>query len=224
MEFNKLFQPLPYKDHAYDEIKRAIISHIIPEESILSERNLSEKLGISRTPLREAINKLELEGWLTSIPRKGIVISKITANDIKEVMQIRKTNDVLVLELVISRITDDQIDFIRQQFLPIEQLSDSELIPYVSGDNVHIQLAELCGNKRLLELLKNLSEQMQWFGYWALKVKGRAREVIEEHSMILDAIHERNTKKARQLILEHLDRTEAALLNGLQLRDIKNDC
>lgn len=220
----KLTHALAYKGHAYDEIKQAIISHLIPEGSLLSERVLSEQLGISRTPLREAIHRLELEGWVTSLPRKGIVVTSINLQDVKEVMQIRKANELLVIELLIENITKKQIENIHQQFIPSKLLTEKEILSFAEGDKFHIELAEHCGNQRLLKLLKNLSSQMQWFGYWALQVDGRAKEVIQEHALILDSVKEKKLKKAQRYTIEHLERTEAALLEGLKSRDhsVKN--
>ncbi len=219
IHLKKLIQPLPYKDHAYEEIKKAIIAHDILEGSLLSERALSEQLGISRTPLREAIHRLEVEGWVTALPRKGVAVATIHAQDVHDVMQIRKVNEQLVLELITPVITIEQLAVLRQQFIPPEPLDDESIQPFVGGDKVHIQLAELCGNRRLLQLLQNLSAQMQWFGYWALKVNGRAQEVVHEHGQILDAIEERDIRSAQRLASVHLDHTETALLQGLKLRD-----
>lgn len=219
IQLNKLIQPLPFKEHAYEEIKQAIIAHEILEGSLLSERALSEQLGISRTPLREAIHRLEVEGWVTSLPRRGVAVATIHAQDIHDVMQIRKVNEQLVIELITPVITTAQLADLRRQFIPLEPLDDATILPFVGGDKVHIQLAELCGNRRLLQLLQNLSSQMQWFGYWSLQVEGRAREVVHEHGLILDAIQEKDIGKAQQLAAEHLERTEAALLQGLKLRD-----
>lgn len=179
---------------------------------------MSEQLGISRTPLREAIHRLELEGWVNSLPRKGIVVAAIHVQDVKDVMQIRKVNELLVIEVITPTITQEQLLAIRQEFIPSNIMDEEKIRPYVGGDKVHIQLAELCGNHRLLQLLRNLSSQAQWFGYWALQVSGRAQEVIHEHTLILDAIGEKNVAKAKECAANHLDCTEAALLKGLQLR------
>jgi DNA-binding GntR family transcriptional regulator len=169
--------------------------------------------------LREAIHRLELEGWVNSLPRKGIVVADIKVQDVKEVMQIRKANELLVIELITPTITKAELLTIRQQFIPTELLDEEKILPLVGGDKVHIQLAELCGNHRLLQLLCNLSSQMQWFAYWALQISGRAQEVLHEHTLILDAIQEKNIKKAQDCATKHLESTEAALLQGLQLRE-----
>lgn len=186
---------------------------------MLSERVLSEQLGISRTPLREAIHRLELEGWVSSLPRRGIAVASIKVQDVKEVMQIRKANELLVIELITPQITEERLLHIRQQFIPADLTDEDRLRPFADGDKMHIRLAEVCQNRRLLQLLQNLSSQLRWFSYWALQVNGRIQEVIDEHALILDAIAERDTAKAKQYAARHLDKTEAALLQGLKLRD-----
>lgn len=168
-----------------------------------------------------AIHRLELEGWVNSLPRKGIIVASIKEQDVKEVMQIRKANELLVIELITPRISAEQLQDIRRQFIPSAVLDENKLRRYAGGDQVHIQLAEACGNQRLLQLLRNLSSQLMWFGYWALRISGRIQEVVHEHTLILDAIAQRDLAKAKQYAAEHLDKTEAVLLQGLKLRD---DC
>jgi len=214
-DLKKFIQPPSFKEHAYREVKTAIIHHAFLDGAILSERNLSEKLGISRTPLREALQQLELEGWLTIVPRKGVELARISHRDIEEVMQIRKANELLSVELLLPVISDEQVQDLYQRFAPVQKISRDEIFEITVGDDIHVYIAELCGNRRLLQILTSLSEQMLWFGYWAMQVPGRMEEVLEEHIHILSAIENRNLSQAQLRIIEHLERSREAILAGL---------
>ena len=121
MSFLKAEQPHLFKDHAYKEIKKGIIQHKVEPGSMLYERSLSESLGISRTPLKLALQQLELEGWIQSVPRKGILVKTINRHDVDEVFQLRKANEVLVIELLIPLLDNETIDKIEKVD---KQLSD----------------------------------------------------------------------------------------------------
>jgi DNA-binding GntR family transcriptional regulator len=222
-DLRKIVQPPSFKEHAYHEIKNAIIRHVFADGMILSERNLSDKLGISRTPLREALLQLELEGWLAIIPRKGIKISRVAKRDIDEVMQIRKANELLSVELLLPVVSDEQVQDLYARFAPAQSLSRDELFEITVGDDIHVYIAELCGNRRLLQILTSLSEQMRWFGYWAMQVPGRMDEVLEEHKLILNAIENRNLSQACQRIIEHLARSREAIFAGLPIDDANRE-
>ena len=121
MSFLKAEQPQLFKDHAYKEIKKGIIQHTVEPGSMLYERSLSESLGISRTPLKLALQQLELEGWIQSIPRKGILVKTINRHDVDDVFQLRKANEVLAIELLIPLLDNETIDKIEKVD---KQLSD----------------------------------------------------------------------------------------------------
>lgn len=220
-DLNKVAQPVSFKDHAYEEIKAAIINHVFPGGTILSERDLSAKLGISRTPLRAALQQLELQGWVETMPRKGIKVVPIVRQDVIEVMQVRKANELLSLELLMPIIQEEQIQRLINQFAPSCQLSQEKLFDLTVGDDLHVCLAELCHNRRLVQILKSLSEQMRWFGFWAMQVPGRMAEVLQEHDGILRAIEQGDLGLAKARVTEHLEKSCQAILAGLPCENEK---
>ncbi|WP_339062095.1 GntR family transcriptional regulator [Tepidibacillus marianensis] len=214
MAFSKIKQPKSFTQIAYTEIKNAMINHSIAPGQTIFERDLSEKLGISRTPVREAIQQLEMEGWVKSIPRKGIYVNDISIKDVEEVLQLRKANEVLVLELVTSRITEEEISTLEEMYITQREISD--IRSFISSDtNFHIYLAELSGNKRLVQLMKTLSDQIHWFGIQALYQLGRSDKALKEHGQIVEAIKNKNMDQARGAILEHIEKTGVAILSSL---------
>jgi len=218
MVLSRIEQPISFKQQAYEEVKNAIINHLIAPGDIIFERNLSENLGISRTPLREAIQLLEMEGWIKSIPRKGILVCNISERDVEEVLHLRKANEVLVMELVIPNITHEEIQKIEEIYLAqSNQKQDNKTFISLDKD-FHIYMAELSGNKRLAQLMQTLSDQVRWFGVRALNLPGRIEQTLQEHAAIIEAIKSRDFKKAREAVLNHIEQTRVAVLNNLQIK------
>ncbi|BCJ86925.1 GntR family transcriptional regulator [Effusibacillus dendaii] len=216
MQFTKIEQPQLFKQHAYEEIKNAIINHVIPQGEILSERNLSESLGISRTPLREAIHMLELEGWVKSIPRKGVFVSHISQKDVEEVLQLRSANESLVMELLIPKITDKEDQTLEEIFMhQLNHQHDNKSFISIDKD-FHMYLAELSGNDRLIQLMHNLSDLMRWFGIRAIHTTDRIQETLQEHRAIIAGVKKRDVNLAKIAVAKHIEQTRAAVLTALQ--------
>lgn len=217
MSLFKVQQSLSLKQQAYEGIKNAIILHKIPPGGTLFERDLSESLGISRTPVREAIPLLELEGWVKSIPRKGTFVSQITAADVVEVIQIRRALEILVIELLIPKITERDIEqlneiYVRQR----EYVEDSG--QFISTDkDFHIYLAKLSGNQRLINLMGTISDQIRWFGVSALNLPNRTEQTLKEHAWLIECLKNKEVEKAKEAVLEHIEHTQVAILSSLTL-------
>lgn len=219
MKFTKVEQPQSFKQHAYEEIKKAIINHVIPPGEVLSERNLSESLGISRTPLREAIHMLELEGWVRSIPRKGVFVAQISERDVEEVLQIRRAIETLVMELLIPAIADEQIERIEEIYLhQSENQKDKQSFIFIDKD-FHMYLAELSQNSRLINLMHNLSDQMRWFGIMALNASDRTERTLQEHKSIIEGLKKHNLDQAKQAVFTHIEHTRIAVLTALENKE-----
>ena len=216
MSFLKAEQPQLFKDHAYKEIKKAIIQHTVKPGSMLYERSLSESLGISRTPLKLALQQLELEGWIQSVPRKGILVRTINRQDIDEVFQLRRANEVLAIELLIPLLDDETIDKIEKMD---KQLSDSKEDPIkfmYSDSSFHLFLAELSQNLRLYQLIQNLTDHFNWYGLVALKAGINLDEVSYEHKLIIEGLKARNLRQTTDAVLNHLDNSHRTIIANLE--------
>ncbi|MGG4265390.1 GntR family transcriptional regulator [Peribacillus simplex] len=215
MSFLKVEQPQSFKDHAYNEIKKGIIEHKVESGSMLFERSLSESLGISRTPLKLALQQLELEGWIQSIPRKGIVVQTINRQDVDEIFQLRKANEVLAIELLIPLLNDETIEKIEKMD---NQLSDIQKDPikFMYADSAfHLFLAELSQNHRLYQLIQNLTDHVNWYGFFALKAGKTLDEVAYEHRLIIEGLRARNLHQTTDAVLNHLDITHRTIITNL---------
>jgi DNA-binding GntR family transcriptional regulator len=219
MSLFKVQQSLSLKQQAYEGIKNAIILHKIPPGGTLFERDLSENLGISRTPVREAIPLLELEGWVKSIPRKGTFVSQITAIDVEEVIQIRRALEILVIELLIPNITERDIEQLNEIYVKqLEHVQDNG--QFISTDkDFHIYLAHLSGNRRLINLMGTISDQIRWFGVSALNLPNRTEQTLKEHAWLIECLKNKEVEKAKEAVLEHIEHTRVAILSSLSLGD-----
>jgi len=216
MDLSKIAQPELFKDQAYKEIKKAIISYSIEPGAMLSERSLSDSLGISRTPLKLALQQLEVEGWVMSVPRKGIFVKEITESDVREVFELRRANEVLVVELLIPLLNEEMLHQIEAKYKElIDEQHDAFKVVQLDSE-FHLYLAELSQNRRLHQLIKNLTDHFQWFGMAALKSGKSLEEITQEHGSIIEALRLRDVAVAKKAVLLHLDNTYHSIRQNLQ--------
>ncbi|MFY0542907.1 GntR family transcriptional regulator [Brevibacillus sp. H7] len=214
--FSKIEQGQSLKETVYEEIKNAIINHSIPPGAPLYERYLSESLGVSRTPVREAIQLLEREGWVYSVPRKGTFVCNISLQNAEEVLQLRKAIESLTMELLIPIITDEQIEKL-EQIYGLQSSKKENNKEFISIDkDFHHALAELSGNRRLVQLMQTLSDQMRWIGIRAVLLPGRTEQTLQEHLAILEGLKRRDLEQAKQAVLAHIEHTRNAVITSLQ--------
>jgi DNA-binding GntR family transcriptional regulator len=205
------------KQQTFESIKNAIINQTILPGQILYERQLSEMLGISRTPVRESIPLLEMEGWVKSVPRKGTFVSNISEKDVEEVIQLRRANESLVVELLIPTISDSEIENIEKMYGVQAQLKQNINQFIMTDKDFHIYLAELSGNQRLANLMKTLSDQLRWFGVRALNTPNRNEQTLNEHAAIIDSIKNRDVERAKKAVVNHINHTQEAILKNLDI-------
>lgn len=213
MQLNALDKAVSYKDKVYQEIKRAIINQELEPGKPLNERVLAEELGISRTPVREALRLLENEGWVRTEPWKGTYIINLTQEDIEEVFQLRMVLEVMVIEMVVVQIDDDTLAKI-DEFYHIQSKLGEEFKAYefIEFDrNFHMYLAERAGNRRTVQIMKNLNDIMCWIGVKAVQTKKRYRQSLDEHEAIIKALKARDAVGAKQAMMHHMNMTRDAV-------------
>ncbi len=207
MSLLKAEQPPLFKEHAYREIKKAIIQHKIEPGATLYERSLSEDLGISRTPLKSALQQLELEGWIQSIPRKGILVKTINRKDVTEVFQLRKANETLVAELLIPLLDRETLNKIEKMDKQLSDLKEDPLMFVFQDTAFHLYLAELSQNRRLYQLICNLTDHFNWYGFAALKSGKKLDDIYYEHSLIIEGLKARDLQQTKDAVLSHIENT-----------------
>jgi len=216
MSFIKAEQPPLFKDHAYIEIKKAIIQHRVEPGSMLYERSLSESLGISRTPLKLALQQLELEGWVQSVPRKGILVKTITRRDMDEVFQLRKANEGLAIELLIPLLDNETIHQIEKADDLLSQSKEDPLKFVYYDSSFHLFLVELSQNRRLYQLIENLTDHVNWYRFAAIKAGKSLEEVYNEHKCIIEGLKARNLRQTTDAMVTHIDNTYSTIITSLK--------
>ena len=217
MGLRRIEKPQSLRDRAYEEIKQAIISQSLKPGQELREREISELLGISRTPVREARQALEREGWVRTIPWKGVYVCDISPEEIEEVFQLRQANEGLAVELAADRATEAELAHLQVLIkgqVKADDRGDRQTFINLDRD-FHVYLAELSGNRRLNYLLSNLSDQMKRLGTQAISMEGRTRTTLAEHERIVAALAKRDAQGARRAMDVHILSTRSAVINSL---------
>ncbi len=210
---------LPLRDVVFKKLRRAILTGELKPGERLMEIHLAEKLGVSRTPIREAIRKLELEGLVVMIPRKGAVVAEITEKSLKDVLEVRRALDMLSAELACERITEEGKQELKRACMEFENaVRDGELREIAQKDvALHNIIVEATGNIRLEQMVNNLSEQMYRYRFEYIKDTSRHGALLEEHRGIYESILKCDKKLAAERAKEHIDNQEAAIIAQLHL-------
>jgi len=220
--FENLGNYLSLKDRVYQNIKFQILIGVLKPGTRLPEEELSKAMNISRAPIREAFNRLEKEGFVTVIPRKGAAVSKVTAQAIEDLFEIRETLESLAVKKSKGKISIEELEEVGNGFKKfINKSTNTEnCIQYLSLDKkFHDLLSQNCGNKKLIDLLANLQEQIHWLRNISLKRITFAGSV-GEHLAIIEALQKKDEKLILKALLQHLERAKRSSLEAITICDI----
>ena len=214
----KLDSYQPLRDLVFETLREAIRSGKLQPGQRLMELQLAEDLGVSRTPVREAIRKLELEGLVVMVPRKGAYVEELSMKDMAEVFEMRSALDGLAAALAAERITEEEIEALERLLVEIsEAIARKDLNACIQADTTfHERLYQASRNVRLAQTIGNLRERIQLFRTTSLGRPGRMNLALEEHRQILEAISRRNGRLAQKLAFQHIERAEAAFMRELE--------
>lgn len=208
---------LPLRDVVFNTLRQAIITGEFAPGERLMEIVLAERLGVSRTPVREAIRKLELEGLVVMVPRKGAEVARITEDSLKEVLEVRCALEVLAVGLACQRITDEGRERLKkahEEFVKSVQRGDTLEIAN-SDEAFHECIFELTNNKRLLQIITNLKEQMYRYRMEYVKDVGYHSDLISEHEKMLQAILNGDIETAEEIMRNHIHNQEEIILKNI---------
>jgi len=204
----------PLGEIVYEALRDAIINQVLKPGERLMETELADEMGVSRTPVREAIRKLELEGYVVMIPRKGAYVAGLSIKDINEVFEIRGALEALAAGLAAQRATQEEIEEMqRNVYMEAAHWETSDLIKTIELDTkFHELIYTASRNNRLLNMIKDLRDQVQRFRTTTLAVPGRMKFALDEHRRIVEAIAERDVAAAQKAASAHIESAESALL------------
>ena len=211
---------LPLRDVVFNTLRQAILRGELKPGERLMEIQLANKLGVSRTPIREAIRKLELEGLVLMIPRRGAEVAEITEKSLRDVLEVRGALEELAVKLACKKITDEQIAELRAAEKEFEQaLSSGDVTVYAEADvKFHDVIYRATDNQRLIQLLFNLREQMYRYRVEYLKREEAHGTLLNEHKKIIETIAIRDMDAAVDAVCQHIDNQVSAVIDTIRMK------
>ena len=212
---------LPLRDVVFNTLRQAILKGELKPGERLMEIQLAKRLGVSRTPVREAIRKLELEGLVLMIPRKGAEVAEITKQDLEDVLEVRTALEELAVKDACDHITDEQLLELKKAAGEFKRaLEGTDLIACAEADmHFHEVIYGATNNRRLIQILNNLREQMYRYRMEYLKDKRTHKNLIEEHDAIRRALKKHDKAKAGNAIRTHIDNQKRSILASLSEKE-----
>ncbi|MCI8294407.1 MAG: GntR family transcriptional regulator [Lachnospiraceae bacterium] len=209
---------LPLRDVVFNTLRQAILKGELEPGERLMEIQLSERLGVSRTPIREAIRKLELEGLVLMIPRKGAEVAKISETSLREVLEVRRSLEELAAELACQRIGERELlDLEEAEEAFAEAIINGEPMEIAESDeHYHDLIYQATGNSRLVQILNNLREQMYRYRLEYIKDEDKRQILVVEHEHILQALKNHDIQDAKSAVRGHIDNQQLTVSKNIK--------
>jgi DNA-binding GntR family transcriptional regulator len=207
----------PLGEVAYEALRDAIMSsQFLPGERLM-ETDLANEMGISRTPVREAMRRLETDGYVVIIPRKGSYVASFSIKDIMDVFEIRTVLEMMAAGKAAERATEDEIRMLKEIVRDVSPWETRNVMTAVDADiRFHALLYKAAGNDRLISLMGDLREQINRFRSTTLATPSRAKYALDEHRAIVSAIADRDPDAASKAARNHVESALKAMQNAAQ--------
>ena len=213
---------LPLRDVVFKTLRQAILKGELEPGERLMEIQLAERLGVSRTPIREAIRKLELEGLVIMIPRKGAEVADITEKSLRDVLEVRKALEELAVQLACEKITQEELEELEKAGENFKKvLNRSKDITEVAEADVrfHDVIYMATDNQKLIHLLNKLREQMYRYRVEYLKNPDVHEQLTQEHEEIVYHIKRREKVEATAVTCQHIDNQVSAVTDKIRTKN-----
>ncbi len=208
---------LPLRDVVFNTLREAILKgELIPGERLM-EKQLAERMGVSRTPIREAIRKLELEGLVLMVPRKGAEVAQITEKDIRDVLEVRATLEALAVRLACEKMDAKGMQKLTQVKEEFEKAAmDKEVDLLIIKDvEFHDAIFAATENIKLIHIVNNLREQIYRFRVKYISEMTDYTGLVKEHEEIVESIRNGNKQRAEEIAVRHIVNQEKAVIEML---------
>ncbi len=204
----------PLREIVYEELKRRILTGLIRPGMRMMEVDLADEMGVSRTPVREAIRKLEKENLVTIRPGKGAYASLMSVKRMMDILEVRSNLEALAACLAAERMQREEINALKQVVEQFEEaLSKGDMQAMIETDSrFHRMIVDASGNSHLISLVEQLQELVLRFRYIYYKDFKRAEEMVPEHRCILKAISDKDSERAGEAAFNHIDRLKDMIL------------
>lgn len=210
---------VPYKIKVYNKIKDDIINGVYVPGDVLNERGLADALGISRTPIREALQMLAQDGWVSIESYKKATVREYDIKHMNELQRIRDVLECCAIEDAVDHITELDMKNLEQlQEEQVKALREYKANSFIELDRkFHNYIYRLSGNNELIHLLQNYYDMFLFIGIQAVSnTEERKSNVLKEHEAILEALRERDKEKAKNAMHQHMNVTKENMLSRLQ--------
>ncbi|MCD7867296.1 MAG: GntR family transcriptional regulator [Clostridiales bacterium] len=209
---------LPLREVVFTTLRQAILKGELKPGERLMEIALAEKLGVSRTPVREAMRKLEQEGLVVMVPRKGAHVANITEKDLNDVLEVRMTLENMAIEKACKLIDEEGLERLRDAAETFERVTrEDNLVHRAEADvEFHEAIYKAADNKRLNQALNNLREQIYRYRVEYLKEEETLEQLVKEHKEITEAISLRDVKRAQSIMYNHLENQRRAIIHSIR--------
>ena len=226
LTFQPMVESKPIREIAYEVLKKAIITGEIPAGERIVETDYADRLHISRTPLREALRKLERDGLVEYVMRRGVVVRAFTIDDVREIYTIRNSLEMLTLPAIIEKATKEDIDSLRERLSEMDRLQEKDDIEGLSplARAFHWELTSICRQKRILRVIEGQDEYIRRFSAMSIRQENRRSQAHEEHHKLVDYVEAKDLERFTELTRKHIERSMencvAALAAQRQNREI----
>ena len=196
------------KDKAYEMIKQGILNGRISSKQPISVGSLSSELGVSRTPVREALQKLQTEGFVQIFPNQGVIVRELTSTEATQMYELRIALEGYLLRRGITLFSGEDIAFLKELLeRQREAMENNDPFAFMRYDNEqHLFIHKVYYNPFIYDVLNRMADRIYYGGVQALKMPGRMRATLEEHELLIEAIEAGDTDKAIQALEIHFNR------------------
>ena len=215
-KFATIKQPESLAKMAYEAIRKSILSGQWKIGELYNEKAIAADLGISRTPVREALLELASQDLIIFLPRRGLMVNRFTHHDVDEIFELRKAIELAAVEKITVAAPPFDLFEIEEALLSQRKaVKQKDYLAFMEADRLfHTSFSELTKNRRLIAILDNIRDMIHVMGAKALALEGRAVEVIKEHQTIFEAVKKGNIEEARRAMAYHLDQSKEAVVES----------
>ncbi len=195
------------RDQVYDILKKGIIFREIESGKKINEEELAKSLGVSRTPIRETLLRLEHEGIVKIIPRRGAFVVSQSKEKVRDLLQVREVLEGLVARLATENVKRELLDSLRHCLEKVSsaESDDDGLLKYTPADiEFHALLLEACDNELLRNMMESVNAHLQMVRLRTVALPGRPEQTVREHYEILEAMQKRDPTLAEKRMRKHV--------------------
>ena len=201
---------LPLRDVVFEQLRTKIMQGELAPGTRLMEIGLSEQLGVSRTPVREAIRMLEKEGLAVILPRRGAHVAAVSPRQLEDMLEVRRTLETFSVNAAGSRISTEQIDELKKRNEKYKKaIASGDPVAIARVDNeFNSYITKIAGNEKIVSILSGLKEQLFRYTYLYAKYCDDIEQSSQEHEMICEAFSDGDNYRVGEIFKMQLDHRE----------------